>query len=197
MSSSKIQEYNLDPNMGLAKEETAHEILEKLDGVESNVGKDKWCGAFKLAQGSAKKSITATVLDVTGSGRLYALMGSTPHTSTKVIVNLTIDGTTYTITTIGMSGMTNLNGFLLCPPEFIVNEYGCVPLLSNGFTNSGGGFTKIETLKTATYSDEAIPKIFIPIENFIEFKQSLKVTVSHGSDSSYDAYARVLYMLSE
>ena len=30
MSSSKIQEYNLDPNMGLAKESTSQEILEKV-----------------------------------------------------------------------------------------------------------------------------------------------------------------------
>lgn len=194
MSSSKIQEYNLDPNMGLAKESTSQEILEKLDGVESNVGRDKWCGVFRLAKGSAAKSTTTTVLDVTGSGRLYALMGATSYTSTKVIVKLTIDGTTYTITTVGSGGMNNQNGFLLCPPEFIVNEFGYVPMLEGGI---GGSFTKIETFKTATYNDESSPSIFIPIENFIEFKQSLKVTVSHGSDSSYTAYARVLYMLSE
>lgn len=37
MGSSKIQEYNLDPNMGLAKESSVQEVLNAISNVENNV----------------------------------------------------------------------------------------------------------------------------------------------------------------
>ena len=38
MSSSKIQEYNLDPNMGLAKEESVQEVKTVSDEIKALIG---------------------------------------------------------------------------------------------------------------------------------------------------------------
>ena len=38
MSSSKIQEYNLDPNMGLAKEESVQEVKNVSDEIKALIG---------------------------------------------------------------------------------------------------------------------------------------------------------------
>lgn len=60
MSSSKIQEYNLDPNCGFAKEETAQEILSQMgQGVTANVVKSVQSGVINMKTG--KKPITATI----------------------------------------------------------------------------------------------------------------------------------------
>ena len=65
MSSSKIQEYNLDPNMGLAKESTAQEILEKLsDGVAGVTAQTKKFTEFEF--GTVGQNANKLI---TGSGR--------------------------------------------------------------------------------------------------------------------------------
>ena len=65
MSSSKIQEYNLDPNMGLAKESTAQEILEKLsDGVAGVTAQTKKFTEFEIGTVSMNSNSFLEVLVV-------------------------------------------------------------------------------------------------------------------------------------
>lgn len=99
MSSSKIQEYNLDPNMGLAKESTSQEILEKVtNGVKAD-----FRSPIRTAHGCANNS---TVLTGTGKGTLLVGFGS------SVIMTVTVDGVTQ------VSQLKPDNGFVTLNFEF-------------------------------------------------------------------------------
>lgn len=81
MSSSKIQEYNLDPNMGLAKENTSQEILSAVaNGVESSFRSPIRCEQFY----SNPDAFTGT-----GKGILSANL-TNGRTATIVIDGVTI-----------------------------------------------------------------------------------------------------------
>ena len=81
MGSSKIQEYNLDPNMGLAKESTSQAILEKLTN-----GLDKY--NFSKVDISTNSS---SPTKVSGSG--FILIPSKGNSSTSgTKSNFTLDG---------------------------------------------------------------------------------------------------------
>lgn len=50
MGSSKIQEYNLDPNCGFAKEETAQEILDAVNSMETSLTGELTANVVKSVQ---------------------------------------------------------------------------------------------------------------------------------------------------
>ena len=82
MSSSKIQEYNLDPNMGLAKESTSQEILEKFqNGVAGVTAQTK--KFTEIAQGSIAMNSSKTI---TGSGICHCYF-ATGHSNCTIIID--------------------------------------------------------------------------------------------------------------
>ena len=79
MSSSKIQERNLDPNMGLAKEESVQEILSYMEqGVTANVVKSVQRGTITLSatENSKTATINAVNMDKASVNFLGVYMGT-------------------------------------------------------------------------------------------------------------------------
>ena len=171
----------------VAKGNDVQEVLKKVE-------LKKWCGEFETVEASATTS-TVTLLDVTGKGRLYGLMcycGYNNGTSTTV---LTIDGVSYTIKVKGTNSTNNRNGFVLCSPDALTGDTPSVPLLHGNSLN--GIFTKIAKLETATHSD-GCPRVWIPIDGFLEFENALKITINgFGDNSTSTLRGCATYMLSE
>lgn len=81
MSSSKIQEYNLDPNCGFAKEDTAQEILGKVvNGIVPS-----FRSPVSMKYGWVSKETTASV---SGTGKGVLTISGTGQAT------LTVDGVT-------------------------------------------------------------------------------------------------------
>lgn len=88
MSSSKIQERNLDPNMGLAKQGTSEEILEKMEqGVTAELKVPVSAQVFKGS--TSNDSFTAvTAVNVSGKGVAdFNVNGISSHSRVEIVVD--------------------------------------------------------------------------------------------------------------
>lgn len=117
MESTKIQEFDLDPNCGFAKEETAQAIREDVQGVLGAVGNGvvpqfRSPVAIKNAYTQDKTEVTLTG---TGKGKLFLALYSYGST-----LNITIDG-------IKMWN-TSFNFSVQCPVEIEFTESFSVSL---------------------------------------------------------------------
>lgn len=110
MSSSKIQEYNLDPNMGLAKEESVQEVKNVSDEIKALIGTEI---ATQLS--TLKTDIIAAM--PSGSSGLTSCIRKIQR------------GRTYTSTIhldddkVALSGFTNLNKMIVLIDSVYNDEY--------------------------------------------------------------------------
>lgn len=96
MSSSKIQERNLDPNMGLAKEETAQEILSKMgQGVTAQCIKSIQKVEYTLNKSKSSDSVTIQPVTAANCIALYSVQYCTYDSTPKVLYTIHDDHVTF------------------------------------------------------------------------------------------------------
>lgn len=198
MSSSKIQEYNLDPNMGLAKEKSVQEILEKIKNTDKK--------GLRYLSASANTS-TQTLFSVTGKGRLYFCI------LTQIIsrggtgkITVTVDGKA--ILTVSFkntsTSSTRDTHVYIDNPIFSIessnNNNGLTyPWAGKHLTTRGASsgqeskFLDEDSSWSITPSSTETYEYFY-ISDYIEFNESLEVKMT-GCATDNDSIANICYSL--
>ena len=214
MGSSKIQEYNLDPNCGFAKEETAQEILDAVSNVAQSEDvqeilekiddtKNQQDGESILIGGGTFTS-SGTALSITGSGYLHFCVGKIPGAtqSSSVSLKIEIDGTIVYYASVKKHGSSDtITGYFYIG-KFTSDLLGLsVPMKSAGanqtlyavFTDATGFAYIPEGSTEQLIQTNSHPIAAQYITNPIKFSESLKVTFVNKSSS----YIGVGYTLGE
>ena len=110
MSSSKIQEYNLDPNMGLAKEETSQEILSAVTAVSLGTSVVKSIQKVSLSFKLSDKGGSTTINPVDAS-RCVVIMEYLTNATVEYTISYTLTNDSLSVTTTSGYSTTVKFGF--------------------------------------------------------------------------------------
>lgn len=179
---------------GLAREETAQEILVQLEKAQNTP-------TLFLGGGTTPASTTTEVLNITGSGNLKWLgyICSTKYNSTNKLV-VTVDGEV--IVNLSFYGSTSGSApslmVLICGSELLMSGSSSVYLLgSTGIKTFSTSGSVVREFSSSEISCEkgASSSLYVISSEGLKFKSSLKVTAITGE--SYSGTAAIGYALDE
>ena len=179
---------------GLAREETAQEILVQLEKAQNTP-------TLFLGGGTTPASTTTEVLNITGSGNLKWLgyNCSTTYRSTNKLV-VTVDGEVIVNLSLysGTSGSAPSLMVLICGSELLMGGSSSVYLLgSTGIKTFDTSGSVVREFSSSEISCEkgASRSLYVISSEGLKFKSSLKVTAITGA--SYSGTAVIGYALDE
>lgn len=186
MSSTKITEFDLDPNMDMAHESTSQEILEKVGTLNPTVD-----GRVikSVINDSIVTATTYTLLNVTGSGKFMGayMYSSAAGSKNEYGLVVTIDGVDYVCKCKTSSASSGDKRVIFVPQgSYTTADDGAVCF--NGIDSGVPPDLGANVGTVYSTSQSSVKPLFL-FDECLPFKESLKITVTTLSTTVNQAYA--------